>query len=75
MRHDESALGVDAEGYGTLAAGTAPPDTDRDGMPDGWETARGLDSNRELDGSDDDDDGYTNLEEYLDQLASPAFPH
>jgi hypothetical protein len=42
---DEHDLMVGADGYGTLAAGTAPPDTDRDGMPDAWEIARGLDPN------------------------------
>jgi hypothetical protein len=72
---DEGDLGVGADGYGTLAAGTAPADGDRDGMPDAWETARGLDPQAESDGVlDDDGDGYTNLEEYLNELAAPAFP-
>ena len=39
---DESDLGTGAQGYGTLAAGTAPGDTDRDGMPDSWERRRVL---------------------------------
>jgi len=72
---DESDLGVGAEGYGTLAAGASPVDGDRDGMPDPWESARGLDPADERDGVlDDDGDGYTNLEEYLNELAAPAFP-
>jgi hypothetical protein len=50
---------------GTVAAGTAPTDTDRDGMPDDWETARGLDPSTADDTGDDDSDGYTNIEEYL----------
>jgi hypothetical protein len=73
---DEKALGVGADGYGELAAGKPEPDTDRDGMPDAWEKARGLDPGQEADrNADDDADGYTNLEEYLAELAAPGFPH
>jgi len=50
---------------GTVASGVAPKDTDRDGMPDAWETARGLNPNSADDKGDDDSDGYTNIEEYL----------
>lgn len=50
---------------GTVASGMAPTDTDRDGMPDDWESARGLDPNTADDKGDDDSDGYTNIEEYL----------
>jgi hypothetical protein len=71
---DETDLGVGGSGYGALAGGTAPTDTDRDGMPDAWETKRGLSPSNAADGnSDDDGDGYTNLEEYLNELAAPAF--
>ena len=64
----------DVGGYPTSAnfkGGTAPADTDRDGMPDTWETAHGLDPNNASDGpivslSADD---YTNLEMYLNELA------
>jgi hypothetical protein len=45
-------------------------------MPDAWEKARGLDPSQEADrNADDDADGYTNLEEYLAELAAPGFPH
>ena len=72
---DESDLGLGAEGYGELATGTAPDDRDADGMPDAWELAHGLDPDRAEDGAADRDaDGYTNLEEYLNELARPAFP-
>ena len=72
---DESDLEVGAGGYGSLASGTAAIDGDRDGMPDAWETARGLDPADDGDGVlDDDSDSYTNLEEYLNQLAAPSFP-
>ncbi len=50
---------------GTVASGSPPADTDRDGMPDDWETTRGLDPNTPDDAGDDDGDGYTNVEEYL----------
>ena len=57
-------------GWPTLAAGTAPTDSDKDGMPDSWETANGLNAKSNLDGPlDKDGDGYTNLEEYLNELA------
>ena len=45
-------------------------DTDNDGMPDAWETARGLNPNDANDGASDSGDGYTNLEKYLNYLAS-----
>lgn len=53
---------------GTVANGTPPKDTDKDGMPDAWESARGLNPNVADDKGDDDKDGYTNIEEYLSCL-------
>ena len=48
-------------------------DADLDGMPGEWEIARGLDPNNKDDRNDDyDNDGYTNLEEYLNDVG--AFP-
>lgn len=47
-------------------------DTDGDGMPDAWEIAHGLNPNAVDAQGDFDNDGYTNLEEYLNELA--AFP-
>ncbi|WP_395742045.1 pectate lyase [Prosthecobacter sp.] len=56
-------------GHPQLASGTAPADTDHDGMPDAWEQAHGLDAQDPADGTADaDGDGYTNLEEYLHSL-------
>ncbi len=53
---------------GTVAKGTPPVDTDKDGMPDDWEKARGLNPKVADDKGDDDKDGYTNIEEYLSCL-------
>ncbi|MET0343569.1 MAG: hypothetical protein ABW252_21335, partial [Polyangiales bacterium] len=66
--------GVGDRGYGELPAAARPAgfDTDRDGMPDAWERAHQLDPASARDGSaDQDGDGYTNLEAYLDELARP----
>ncbi len=50
-----------------------PKDSDNDGMPDDWETAHGLYPKDPSDGPKDrDGDGYTNVEEYLNDLA--AYP-
>ena len=46
-------------------------DRDRDGMPDAWEKANGLNPKAPADRNGDrDGDGYTNLEEYLNSLCS-----
>ena len=67
----------DVGGYPTLATATPPADGDGDGMPDAWETARGLDPADAADGpADRDGDGYTNVEEYINGLVgdAPATP-
>lgn len=49
-------------------------DTDGDGMPDQWERTNGLDPGDPEDGNHDrDEDGYTNLEEYLGDLVGESF--
>lgn len=56
----------DVGGLIKLASGASPQDTDKDGMPDHWEIKWGLDPKDEVDGvKDTDNDGYTNLEEFL----------
>ena len=45
-------------------------DTDSDGMPDSWETMHGLDAGVADDKGDADGDGYTNLEEYINEIAA-----
>lgn len=59
----------DVGGYPALRSGTAPLDSDHDGMSDVWETSQGLNVNDKADSSKDKDaDGYTNIEEYLFSL-------
>ena len=56
-------------GWPELHSLPAPQDTDRDGMPDNWESKHGLDPRNPDDRNGDlDGDGYTNLEEYLNSL-------
>jgi hypothetical protein len=57
-------------GFGTIAGGPAPTDTDGDGLPDVWETAHGLDP-KVADSNQVAASGYTQLEEYLNWLAAP----
>ena len=53
-------------GWPVYKPGRPPLDTDRDGMPDDWETAHKLNPRDPSDASADaDNDGYTNIEEYL----------
>ncbi len=52
-------------GWGTLAAGRAPVDADRDGMPDAAERMLGTNPSVPDNNGDVDGDGYTNLENYL----------
>ncbi len=78
VRHQTGVI-IDEEGdvggFPELKEGTAPADADRDGMPDDWEKSRELDPNDDADRNGDDDaDRYTNLEEYLNELAAPGFP-
>ncbi len=54
-----------------------PKDSDHDGLPDAWERAHGLNPESPAGdfrdpGADPDGDGFTNLEDYLNQLASPS---
>jgi pectate lyase len=50
----------------TFSPEQVPADSDRDGMPDAWETKYRLDPQSATDGAlDADSDGYTNVEEFL----------
>jgi pectate lyase len=53
-------------GWPALKSKAAPVDSDDDGMPDSWERRYGLNPHDPVDGATDNNkDGYTNLEEYL----------
>lgn len=60
-----------AGGYPNLDKGTAKKDSDGDGMPDEWEIAMGLNPDVADDNADLDNDGYTNIEEYINLLDAP----
>jgi hypothetical protein len=49
-------------------------DTDADGMPDTWEKAHNLNSSMPDHNGDFDTDGYTNLEEYINEIAAWPAP-
>jgi hypothetical protein len=49
-------------------------DTDGDGMPDVWELEHGLNPNVANNNGDFDNDGYTDLEEYLNDIAAWPAP-
>jgi hypothetical protein len=55
-------------GLPTYATSEPAPDADGDGLPDAWETTHGLNPADPADAAADRDaDGYTNLEEWLNQ--------
>jgi len=55
-------------GWPALNTYNVPADTDRDGMPDYWESAVGLNPNM-ANNNHTNSDGYTDLEQYLNWLA------
>lgn len=72
---DRSGRIIDSQaqvgGWPDLETGTPWRDGDGDGMPDEWEAARGLKASDPGDGAaDPDDDGFTNLEDWLNALAA-----
>lgn len=63
-------------GYPSFSVNSRPAsfDTDGDGMPNAWETANGLNPNNAADGRALSGNGWTNLENYLNQLAGDVVP-
>ncbi|WP_295651209.1 thrombospondin type 3 repeat-containing protein [uncultured Mucilaginibacter sp.] len=62
---------ADAGGQGKIAGGSAPKDTDGDGIPDEWEITQHLNPNNPADGKTmAKGSGYTNLEMYLNSLTN-----
>lgn len=59
---------ADAGGIGTVKGGKALKDTDRDGMPDAWEKANGLNPKKDDSAGDINGNGYTNIEDYINSI-------
>lgn len=60
------------QGPGPMRGGAPRLDTDRDGMPDEWEAAiEGLNVRAADHNGDVNQNGYTNLEDYINWLAAP----
>ncbi|MFL1012165.1 pectate lyase family protein [Flavisericum labens] len=71
---------LDAGGFPDYTSEMRPEnwDTDHDGLPNWWEEAHGLNMNSELgdfsdSNNDDDKDGFTQLEDYLNWMAQPHY--
>ncbi len=63
---------VNSGTFPTLANGNSPTDSDNDGMSDAWEEEYGFNVGVADHNGDHDNDGYTNIEEYLHYLAGEA---
>lgn len=66
----QTRTGLPNNGFGYLASGVPPIDTDQDGMPDYWELATGSNPNVN-DSMVIGPDGYARIEHYLNWLAEP----
>jgi hypothetical protein len=66
----QSETGLPNDGYGSIAGGARPTDTDDDGMSDDWERATGSDPNT-ADAMKKAPEGYALVELYLNWLAAP----
>lgn len=71
---------LDSGGFPEYVSETRPTDwdTDHDGLPNWWEAAKGFNVNSEVGdfsdaNKDDDKDGFTQLEDYLNWLAQPHY--
>lgn len=58
----------DVGGWPELKSIPAPKDTDKDGMPDAWEKKNGLDLSNPNDRNTVGKDGYTMLEQYINNI-------
>ncbi|MBS1565703.1 MAG: hypothetical protein JST39_15050, partial [Bacteroidetes bacterium] len=67
-----TAYSLTVNAWPTLQSTAAPLDTDHDGMPDSWETANGLNPNDASDRNGYAANGYTNLENYLNNITSTS---
>lgn len=58
----------DVGGYPEMKGGEAPVDSDHDGLPDAWEISHGLDPKDPKDAQKPAANGYTQLENWLNEL-------
>lgn len=64
----------DVGGWPEYTAGTTQKDTDKDGIPDYWEEAHGLDKNTDDSAKYNLSKEYTNLEVYINSLVEDLYP-
>lgn len=64
----------DTRGFPLLAAGTAPTDTDNDGVPDSWWVTQGYSQASHPDPRSNAPNGYLWIENYLNELAGDVIP-
>lgn len=60
---------IDAGGQNDIDKGKPQKDSDGDGIPDVWETKKGLNPNNAKDATHKNSSGYTNVEEYINEVA------
>ncbi|GHT60932.1 pectate lyase [Bacteroidia bacterium] len=60
-------------GWAVLKSGVAPADSDKDGIPDAWEKANGLNPNDPSDANKLDKQGYMFIENYINSLVNTIF--
>ena len=70
MQSRTGTVGRQSASFPSLSTNTNfPQDTDNDGMPNAWESSHGLNPNNPSDRNTIASNGYTNLENYLNELA------
>lgn len=65
---NENELPIGVPTTWKMYAGTKRVDSDNDGMPDDWETANGLNPNDKSDAMKKADNGYANIENYINSI-------
>ena len=60
---------------GVVSEADRPADTDSDGIPDAWEDANGLNKSSADDATLTAENGYLNIENYINSIAAPVTPY